>query len=268
MRTFFTILFFGLLQAAQAQTGDTFPLLRSYPGPAAGVQLDNLGNLYLVSREGGVKKLGPGGDSVAVYNGVRQNGRLHTLDVSNPLKLLLFYKDFAQVAVLDRFLSLQLTLNLRRSGIMQPAAVGSSYDNKIWVFDALANKLKKLDDGGNILLETPDLRAVFPGGIMPQQIMDHNKWVYLYDPVQGLFQFDYYGNFKRKMPIEGWSNLLITGQYIYGIKDGMLQSYSVSTLMQEQRPLPDMLKACTGLYLGVEKLAALCNGGVSVFSWR
>lgn len=265
MRALLTTISLLLLQLLQAQPGTPFRLLRSYAGPVADALTDNLGNLYLVSNDGQVKKLGPEGDSIAVFNQVRRNGNLHAVDVSNPLKLLLFYKDFAQVVVLDRFLSVQLTLDLRRAGIQQPLAAALSYDNNIWVFDALTGKLKKLDEKGNTLLETPDLRTVFTGGLQPAQIMDQNKWVYLYDPAQGLFVFDYYGNFKRKIPVTGWHNLLITDQQVHGIRDGMLQSYSLSTLMQEQKLLPNELKACSFIRFGWGRIVALCAGNVSVY---
>jgi hypothetical protein len=96
-----------------------------------------------------------------VYNNVRKFGKVHSIDVSNPLKVLLYYKDFSSIVVLDRLLSARSTIVLRRKNILDVTAIGQSFDNNIWVFDAFDNKLKKIDDEGNILLETPDLRQVF-----------------------------------------------------------------------------------------------------------
>jgi hypothetical protein len=58
------------------------------------VAIDNLENLYIVSSSGQIKKLNNRGDSVAIFNGVRNYGLLQAIDVTNPLKPLLFYKDF------------------------------------------------------------------------------------------------------------------------------------------------------------------------------
>ena len=48
--------------------------------------------------------------------------------------------------VLDRFLNIRNTIDLRQSGIFQVSAVAQSYDNNIWVFDDLDSKIKKIDD--------------------------------------------------------------------------------------------------------------------------
>ena len=65
--------------------------------------VDNLGNIFLVTGFQQLKKLDNNYDSVAVFNNVRRYGKLETIDVSNPLKVLLFYRDFNTVVVLDRF---------------------------------------------------------------------------------------------------------------------------------------------------------------------
>lgn len=270
MRFIVTILILLFSSFAQAQKDSSFRLVGRYPVSAADAQIDNLGNLYLVSEEGQVKKLSPQGDSLAVFNGVRRFGKLTSIDVSNPLKVLLFYKDFAQVVVLDRFLAQQFTIDLRRQGIQQPVAAALSFDNKVWVFDAWSNQLKKLDDGGNLLLETPDLRAIFPGGLRPVEILDQNNWVYLHDTTNGLFVFDYYGNFKRKVPVAGWQSLIVTDQFVYGITAGFLNSYNLGNLMQANTPLPTAIQPCSWVQLTKERLVAFCPNGLSLFSlpWK
>jgi hypothetical protein len=254
-----------LLQILFAQNA-AFRLLRSFPAQATYMRTDNLQNLYLVSSEGSIKKLGRDGDSIASYNSVRRYGSLFSIDVSNPLKVLLFYKDFAQVVVLDRFLAQQTALDLRRCGVQQPLAAALSFDAKIWVFDALSNKLKKMDENGKLLFETSDLRAVFPGGLQPQQIWDEDNWVYLYDSLQGLFVFDYYGNFKRKVPVAGWRNLVVSKQFIYGIKEGKLWRYNLSNLMQDEIALPASVASCSNIHFSPGRLVALCADEVRVLS--
>ena len=41
----------------------------------------------------------------AVFNDVKKFGQATLIDVSNPLKVLLYYRDFATIVVLDRFLT-------------------------------------------------------------------------------------------------------------------------------------------------------------------
>src|SRR5947209_6034264 len=128
---------------------DSFTLVRTYEGDIANAAIDNLDNLYIISSEGQIRKFDPNGDSLGVYSQVQHFGNLYSLDVSNPLKLLLFYKDYSTIVVLDRYLAGRGVLDLRRYNILQPAAIGLSYDNNIWIYDEYDNKLKKMDEQGN-----------------------------------------------------------------------------------------------------------------------
>ena len=68
---------------------------------------------------------------------------------------------FATVVVLDRLLNVRNIIDLRKQNILQARAIGQSYDNKIWLYDEVENKLKKIDEDGKLLLETPDFRQLF-----------------------------------------------------------------------------------------------------------
>ena len=99
MKLIFKISLFILLftQATSAQNisnksnnDSTIILVGSYEGDIADAAIDNLDNLYIVSSTGQIKKYNAAGDSIGVYNQVKNFGRLFSIDVSNPLKLLLF----------------------------------------------------------------------------------------------------------------------------------------------------------------------------------
>lgn len=219
-----------------AQNDLSFQLLRTYRGDIANVALDNLDNLYVVSSTGQVKKFNNRGDSMAVFNGVRAYGKLHSIEVTNPLKPLLFYRDFSTVVVLDRLLSNRSSLDLRRYNVLQPSAIALSYDNNIWVFDQFDNKLKKLDEGGNLLLQTTDFRQLFNQTISPQKIIDANGLLYLADSTQGIFVFDNYGTFKRKIPLQNWQNFDVWEGRMIGLRTDGVVLYNATTLAERVHP--------------------------------
>ena len=261
--TILLLMTFTKFSIAQADT--SFHLVKTFPGEIADAAIDNLSNVYILTITDQLKKYNASGDSLAVYNNVRNYGKVYSIDVSNPLKVLLYYKDFSSIVVLDRLLAARSTIDLRRKNIFQVSAIGQSYDNNIWLFDSYDNKLKKIDDEGAVLLETPDLRQVFDQAITPQQIIDQNNQLYLYDPVNGLFVFDHYGTFKRKIPVAGWSNISITDKNILGISNGSLQSYNVSTLMQAQQKFPGNFSPYYKYYVSNNKLIALSKDGLHIY---
>jgi len=175
------ILLLFLYTSTVAQTDSSFQLIKTVKGDIVAFTVDNLDNIYLLNSSNQVKKLNSNGDSVAIFNDVKKFGQASLIDVSNPLKVLLYYRDFATIVVLDRFLNVRNTIDLRKQNILQARAVGQSYDNKIWLYDELENKLKKIDEDGTLLLETPDFRQLFDQTPIPHRIFDEDQYVYLYD---------------------------------------------------------------------------------------
>ena len=256
-----------LVQNSFAQADTSFRLIKTFPGAIADAAIDNLDNVYILTNTDQLKKYNASGDSIAVYNNVRKYGKVYSIDVANPLKVLLYYKDFSSIVILDRLLAARSTVDLRRKNILQVAAIGQSYDNNIWVFDAYDNKLKKIDDEGNILLETPDLRQVFDKGLTPQQIVDQNNQVYLYDALNGLFVFDHYGTYKRTIPVKGWSNVSITDKYILGISNESLQTYDISSLLQSQQKFPGNFTPYYRYYINNNRLIALSKDALHIYRY-
>jgi hypothetical protein len=120
--------------------------------------------------------------------------------------------------------------------------VSLSYDGNIWLFDEYENKLKKIDEQGTVLLQTPDLRNIFAEAMQPQQIIDQNGTVYLYDAANGLYLFDYYGTFKKKLPITNWQQVSIFKNYITGIQRDSMLYFNTTTWLSGARKLPVTLQ--------------------------
>ena len=261
------VLFCLLAGHGFAQT-DSFRLLKTIKSDIVGFTVDNLDNIYLVSSSNQVKKLNANGDSVAVFNDVKKYGQATLIDVSNPLKVLLYYRDFATIVVLDRFLSLRNTIDLRRQNILQVKAVGQAYDNKIWVFDEVENKLKKIDEEGKTLLETSDFRLLLGESASPQKIFDEDKYVYLYDSAQGIYVFDYYGAMKNRINITGWQNFKLAGKYIYGSRGDSLFRYDTNTFQLDKWKLPVQLTNIRAFNFSATRLYALKKEGLEIYMIR
>src|SRR5437868_10134936 len=192
--------------SAKAQKDSCCKLIAAIKGDVVDFSVDNLDNVYVLNSNDQIKKYNSRGDSVAVFNNVKKFGRVSVIDASNPLKILLYYKDFSTVVVLDRMMNQQNTIDLRKQNIFQASAVALSYDNNIWLFDEVNSKLKKIDDNGEVLLETPDFRLLFGDAPSPESIFDRDGFVYMYDSVKGVYVFDYYGALKNKILIPGWKD--------------------------------------------------------------
>jgi hypothetical protein len=227
---------------------------------------DNLGNIFLLNKNYQIKKVKPNGDSVTVFNDVRRYGRLYSIDAANPLKLLLYYKDFGTVVVLDRFLTLRTTIDLRRQNIIQCKAISQSFDNGIWVYDEMEATLKKLNDDGKEVERSNDLRLTFDTVPSPTTLVDDDKLVYMYDPQKGLYMFDYYGTLKNKIALTGWQDFQVIGKAVVGRKGNTLFKYTPGTLQMQEIKLPPPLQAAGKYRISLNNLYVLKNGSIYVYA--
>lgn len=254
--------------AAIAQQDTSFKLVKIIKGDIVSFTVDNLDNIYLLSSRNQVKKLNAHGDSVAVYNDIRKFGAATFIDVSNPLKVLLYYKDFATVVILDRLLNVRNSIDLRKQNILQAKAIGQSYDNKIWVYDDLENKLKKIDEDGSLLLETADFRLLLGQSVIPVKIFDENRFVYLCDPILGIYVFDYYGAVKNNIMITGWQNLKVVDNYIFGSRADTLYRYEINTFRYDEWKMPEQLSYSKAFSFTSTRLYALKSDSIEIYSFR
>ncbi len=257
---------FSFLQQSYGQADSLFRLIHTIPGDIAAFTVDNLDNIYILSSRNQLKKLNANGDSVAVFNDVKNFGQASLVDVSNPLKVLLYYKDFATVVMLDRLLSNRNSIDLRRQNIFQANAIGQSYDNKIWVYDELESKLKKIDEDGKLLQETADLRLLLSQAPSPVKIFDENRYVYLYDTLKGVYVFDYFGTLKNTVMIKGWKNLKVTGKYIYGSRSDTLFRYQFSNFQTDEWKMPEAIYRSKAFNFTTTRIYALKEDGLEVYS--
>ncbi len=217
------IIAFCLLLSLRSGAADTtlqLRLVKTIPGQFSDVYVDNLQNIYVISTSTSrFKKLNSNGDSVAVFNSVVRYGNIYSADVTNPLKILLFYKQFSTILILDRFLSVRAQMDVRKLGITQVKAIAQSYDSNMWLYDEGDGKLKKIDENNTVLFESADLRLVFDESLSPDQIIDNNGQLYLYDKQLGWLIFDYYGGFKKRFSFTGWRNVSVNDNKLLGRDD-------------------------------------------------
>jgi len=254
--------------AGFAQGDSSLQLIKIIKGGFSDFSVDNLGNILLLDSNNQLKKLGPDGDSVAIYNDVRKYGKVFSIDAGNPLKILLYYRDFGTIVVLDRLLNVRTTIDLRKQNIFQAKAIGQSYDNKIWVYDEVENKLKKIDEEGALLQETPDFRQLFDPAPLPRQVFDEDQFVYLYDSSLAVYVFDYYGAIKNKILINHWQNFKVTGKFIFGSNANTLYRYNIKTFRVEEWKLPAELFQAKSFNFTSSRLYALRKDNIAIFNFH
>lgn len=260
------------MREARAQTnapvqGDAiFVLSRTFSADIADFTVDNLGNIYLLSKDNQLKKLSPEGDSLAVFNDVRKYGKIWSIDATNPLKLLVYYREFTMIIELDRYLNVINTVDLRNLNILQAKAVGLAYDNNIWVFDELDAKLKRIGDDGSLVDQTNDFRQLFDSTPDPSVICDQGGLVYLYDPAKGVYVFDHYGGLKTHIVMPGWQDFNVIEKSMLGREGQKFFKYQLGTLDMREEPIPATYQGALKIRITPSAIYVLKPSGLEVYS--
>ena len=237
----FLFLVFTCFQVTQAQT---YSPVKSIQSKGADISTDYLGNLYII-KEFRLSKYDMNGKPLSVYEDY-SNGRITSVDVSDPMKIIVFYEDFMKVKVLDKTLSELALYDFNQSGYSSISALAHSRDDDFWIFDNTAFLLKKVDENGKALYKSEKFNMLFTETVQVRQIVDYEDYIYLNDPNNGIYVFDRFGTYQKRIPILGADKIQIIQGIIVYFQNETLYSYNTVDLREEQMNLPSWVHGSYG----------------------
>jgi hypothetical protein len=199
--------------------------------------VDPLGNFYIISGQN-IRKYNINHEKIGDYSNAYL-GNISFTDVSDPLRILVYYQDFNQVLWLDNFLQeLRSPVRLDDIGIDQAVLLCSSNLGGFWVFDQLNNQLKYFDKNLKKIHESISLYTL-TGDIKPVFIVEKNRMVFLYFPGTGIITFDLFATYSRTLPVFPDKSFQVTDESIYYLQNGSLKRYALDTFKEENLALPE-----------------------------
>lgn len=227
----------ALIVLAFAPQQINYVLQKVYPVQADFLTADEFGNGYVINKKQELVRI-PADDRPVFTYSLLKYGRPTSVDVSNPLKVLLFYKDFNIIVLLDNTLSEKATLKLQPRGYLQVETSCTSLDNNIWIYDGLNYKLKKIDEQFNLRGESEDFSLLFPEPPIPTFMREVDNHLFVNVPDVGILVFDIYGTYVQTLPLKGLNTFQVIRKQIIYFKDGKLQSYHTQTLQNKIVSIP------------------------------
>lgn len=202
--------------------------------------VDNLGNLFVVTPKSELLKFNPQGKFLWNYTN-KSYGEISQLDVTDPLRVILYYQAYQQVVVLNNNLSEISKYTFNQNPELQISLIASSNNNGFWAYDQINRELRKLsnyfvDDlkSGNIYQRNGfDMHANF--------MLTDDQQVYINDTTAGVRIFDRYANFIKTAVIFPEKGFDVDGSNIYFTQDNKLLAYNYLTFELKGVALPDSL---------------------------
>ena len=175
------------------------PLISASKVAGNQVNCDPVENYY-ISNSTSIWKTSSQNNQKFVFDS-KKSGTITLIDAGDPMKILVFYKDLSLITFLDNFLAEgSFNISLMDFGLDQAEVVCKSLNNGIWVYDVKQDKLVKISNTLKIEVEILNIQRIIGETISPIQMLERTTGLYINDPQKGIFVFDNYGAFLRKIP--------------------------------------------------------------------
>ncbi len=195
-----------------------------------------------------------------LYNYSNQSmGAISSIDVSDPLRILVFYKDFNTILFLDRNLAkIGNEIDLYDFSDNETDLVCSSQNGGFWIYNEIDNQCIQISNTGEILTESMLLNAFFTN----QTITDfdeYNNELYLLFTEKGILKLDQNGQYDRKILLPNITDFeLIKNEVFYWNSIGIFRyeqySQKDTEIYRFNNVTPKSLRILGGkIYLSNEK---------------
>ncbi|MFZ9955219.1 MAG: hypothetical protein ACO3E1_03760 [Flavobacteriales bacterium] len=175
------------------------PLYASLKVEGAQVNSDPVENYY-ISSSTSIWKTSSQNNQKFIFDS-KKSGNISLIDAGDPMKVLVFYKDLSLITFLDNFMAeTSFNISLMDFGLDQAEVVCKALNNGIWVYDVKQDKLVKISSALKVEVEILNIQRIIGEAFSPAQMMERTSGLYLNDPNKGIFVFDNYGSFLRKIP--------------------------------------------------------------------
>ena len=144
-------------------------------------------------------------------------GQIHSVDFINPLKTLVFYKDFNTAILLDNKLSEISKITLNDFGIIAQSC-SMAAQNQFWIYDTLTSKLLLLN---YVSRKTHTINQSFAGDFI-NWLSNYNYW-YRITTKNEIYAYDTYGKVSLKGILPEFDKIIMTDsdRIIFSLGDNL-----------------------------------------------
>ena len=190
------------------------------------IEVDNQGNIYAVN-DYNLKKYNTNGKLLFKYSD-RINGNISSIDVTNPLRILVFFKESNVIVFLDwQLLPIADPVNIFENTNSEAEAVAVSSAGNFWMYSEDCGCATLYNDRWKKIQQTENLSDRVTGNKIIF-IRENNQKLYIGLPDRVL-TFDIFGYYLTTVHFKNASNIKFTGDYISYVKNNNLSIFNLQT---------------------------------------
>lgn len=196
------------------------------------VGVDNFQNLYYTSRSTLYKKSDTGVIEYAALN----LGQITSVDIVNPLKLTVFYKESNTVVILDNTLTEIRRINFSDIENFRNISLATNAgDRRLWIFNTDIQRLELFDYNQNKVI------TEFPPTALPALELTSNFNVCWIKTENSIDSYTVYGSLINSFPTKNQIHSIATySDYIFAIEDEKLIYKEKNTAEFSSMEIPEI----------------------------
>ncbi|MCX6225631.1 MAG: hypothetical protein NTV01_12920, partial [Bacteroidia bacterium] len=165
------------------------------------ISADPLGQYYIIS-SGLLVKYDSKGDSAYSWS-EPQTGRITMIDASDPMRILVYQKDFNLLRFLNnRLAPFSGLIRLDDLGMTAPLAFAVSRQGGFWVLDGSTFRIRYIDQQLRTLVESEPLNLPSGTDSSEYRMIESGDQILLLLPSREIQVFDLFANLVKKIPLK------------------------------------------------------------------
>ena len=224
---------------------EKYKLLRKIDVQADLFTTDNQCNIYVV-KNNELIKYDKEGKQLYKYSN-KNFGKISSVDASNMLRVVIYYRDFLTIVFLDKTLTESSTpLNLQTLNLTQiPIVCASGNKSNMWLFDqsvfALMQYTENFDQQN--LNTIGNLNNIVTDSLQPVSMIEYNNKLYMNNPKSGVIVFDNYGTYYKTLPLKDLQYFQPIADWVYYADGKKIRAYNIKTTEEKEFDAPVDFKA-------------------------
>jgi hypothetical protein len=241
-----------------------FDIIYSGVVPSDHFYTDHLDNIYFIDGHNFIKVETLTGERYEY--GSPSAGAITAADVTNPLQIMIFYRDFNRVVFLGNKLSpLQPALELSQLGIEQAVLACTSGRGGFWVFSDRYNSLIYFDGQLRKTNQSKVIGSISGTASKPVFMTEARNQLFLHVPLTGIMVFDRFASHVKTIPYAGPDRFQVLGGTIVYFSGDELVGMDIETLEIKRHQLP-ALDTIDNIMVQHKRLAVLSGRRILLFS--
>lgn len=199
---------------------------------------DNLGYVYTINGAS-VKKYSSEGKLEYSYSNSKY-GDIFSVDATNPMRILVFYKEFNVLIFLDNTLSeIRSPINLDDLNIEMSDVVCDSYEGGFWVHNSFTKQLTYFDKNLQQLYQSNETSSFSKENSFPVYLIEKNNKVFMNMSNEEVFVFDKFAGFEKILYVDIEDEFQVIEGNLYYFLEEEFYMYNPNTLQKTKVPIPN-----------------------------